>query len=513
MIRYTLKIFFIFLLIITACGKKKAPDPENVVVARIGNQEITVRDFRINYEFGFSHLKTGDNRKLSYLQKMIDEEILSLRGYELGLDKNERVQKLDKALQDELVIEQVFMDNVNSKVEITDQEIKDAINKSKVSWKLRYWFEPNIEFAQSVYAHMREHGYTATVDKILSSNPEVKLKPKDFETPYLTWLDISDEILEAVKNLQIGEISEPVKMDRGYYIFQLVDIKREPVTEYEYANRAGTYRKILKARKEQALAKKFISSFMTPKNVVTKGDAFADLSENLYEWYKNKEKNNNLCDAIEEAGEEQPYMQKLHQQLDRVLVTFKGGQWTVKDFLDVFNPRTVSVTSDDDLRTFRSKLNQQIALSVRDHFLLEQGYKDKVQLRPAVKEELKRWTDKWVYRELRTQLTSDIQISDEEARAYFEKYKDRFKIRSDDNPTYENNKKLAKLYVTHQKELALLNSQIADLKKRFGLEINYAVLDTITTIESEKSRWMSLQVFKGSSKRMAYPVVDPSWGF
>jgi hypothetical protein len=38
-------------------------------------------------------------------------------------------------------------------------------------------------------------------------------------------------------------------------------------------------------------------------------------------------------------------------------------------------------------------------------------------------------------------------------------------------------------------------------------------LDTITTIEFQKSRWAGLQVFKRSNNRLAFPVVDPAWGF
>ena len=490
----------------------KGLEQREVVIAQIGNRIITVRDFRLDYEFGFSHLKTGSDRKRSYLDRMIGERVLALRGYELGLDKSKRVQKLVKALEEELVIEQVFIDNVNAKVKISDQEIQDAINKSKVSWKLRYWFEPNKEFAESVCEHMREHGYAETVDQILSSNPEVNLKPSDFETQYLTWLDVSPEILEAIKNLHPGEISDPVEIGRGYYIFQLVDIRQEPVTEYEYASRAGTYRKILQARREQELAKKFISSLMTPKNVVTKGDVFADLAENLYEWYKNKDKKDDLNEAIEKAGAEQPYLVQLRQNLDRALVTFEGGKWTVKDFLKRFNTKAVSAT-EEGFSAFRTELNQQIALTVRNHFLLKKGYSEKVHLRPAVRKEISQWTDKWVYRELRQQVASGIEISDEEAPKYFAKFKDRYKIRWDDTPSYENNRTLVQIHATRQKELAALNSEIASLKERFGITINQAVLDTITTIEFQKSHWATLNVFKRSSNRMAYPVTDPNWVF
>jgi hypothetical protein len=503
----------IWLMGITDCARKKQSDPEARVVAKIGHSEISVRDFRLDYEFGFSHLKGGQDRKLTYLDKMIDERLLSLQGYEMGLDKSEHVQTLVKNLEKELVIEQVFKDNVNSKIEISHEEIRDAINKSKVSWKLRYWVEPNLEHAGSVCAYMRKHGYAETVSKILSSNPEINLKPGDFETSYVTLLDVSQELFEAIKNLELGEISDPVTMGEGYYIFQVVDIRREPVTEYEYQSRADSYKKILRVRKEQELEDKFISAFMTPKKVVTKRDVFAALSQNLYQWYKRNKKNEYLREEIEKSDDSDPYLAQIRRNLDKVLVTYDGGEWTVDEFLKTFNPKSIKMNENEDLGSYRSKLNDQIASAICDYFLLQKGYKEKVNKRSEVKAEIKRWTDKWVYQELRHQLTSNITIKDEEAKVYFDKFNDLFKQSPDDNPSFENNIKIAKLYAGHQKELALLSSELRNLRARYGVTVNQAVLDSIATVDFSKSRWASLQVFKRNSMRMAYPVVDPTWGF
>ncbi len=501
----------LMLAVLSYCGKKPAIG-EKAVVARIGKHEITVEDFRMDYEFGFSHLKTGQNRKLSYLERIIDERLLSMRGYELGLQKSERVQRRTKDLEEELVIEQVFMDNVQAKVEISDEEIRDAINKSKVSWKLRYWYEPSREFAESVCAYMREHGYAETVEKILSGNPEINLTPKEFETPYITWLDVSPDLLNEIQNLELGAISDPVAMDQGFYIFQLVDIRREPVTEYDYKSRSESYRKILRARKEQELIVQFVSSLMTPMNVTTKGEAFSLLSRNLYEWLKDKDNSQELSKALAEGASDRPPLKAIQQNLKKVLVTFQGGEWTIADFLKRYRPLPADLKEGDDLPVFQAKLNDQIALAVRDDFLLKMGYKDKVERRPAVKSEIMRWRDKWVYQELRRDLTKNLEVSEEEARAYFEKYKDRFKVRKEDQPAFENNKKLSGQYAAHQKELDLLSSITDNLKAQYGVVINSAILDTITTIDFEKSRGASVQVFKRSSKRMAYPVVDPVWG-
>ena len=63
-----------------------------------------------------------------------------------------------------------------------------------------------------------------------------------------------------------------------------------------------------------------------------------------------------------------------------------------------------------------------------------------------------------------------------------------------------------------QKAKAILYQKVEELRSAHPVFIYQAVLDTITTIEFKKSRWMSLQVFKKSSNRLAFPMVDPAWG-
>ncbi len=64
-----------------------------------------------------------------------------------------------------------------------------------------------------------------------------------------------------------------------------------------------------------------------------------------------------------------------------------------------------------------------------------------------------------------------------------------------------------------QKAKAILYQKVEEVRTAHPVFINQAVLHTITTIESKKSHCMSLQVFKQSSNRVAFPRVDPVWGF
>ena len=514
MMTFIKKYFLVSILFLsvyyTACDKQE--DPEQVVVARVGNDIITVSDFRRSYEFGFAHLKKEPDRKRSYLDYMIKEKVLALEGYKLGLDKNERVRKLEEKLRDELLIEELFKSQVNSKIKITPDQVREAINKSKVSWKLRYWMEPTLDYAQRVAQAMRERGYADVVGEILASNPETNLKPKDFETKYLSFLDVTDEFLDAIKDLPIGEISDPVERNGVYFIYQIVDVRRDPVTENEYQDQYEKYRQILYYRQLKKEAVKYVSNYMTPKNVTTKGDAFRLLADALSEWRRQTPDDGDFMQAVQNAAGEQSAMKKLRDNLNLTLVTFSGGKWTIADFLERFDP--LSIKADPkERRDVRSQLNDKIALTVRNYFLIKEAKKKGLLKSPDLQKELKEWRDKWVYKETRKYYTQDIKVSEDEVKAYFEKYKDRYKIRWDDELTFEEFKNQAHRDAAIRRVKARLDRKVDSLSAYFPIVVNQAVLDTITTIEFEKSRWAAMPVFKNSSKRLAAPIVDPAWGF
>jgi len=509
-IRYFLFVILSVIIFLTACEKQI--DPEQTVVAKIGNETITVRDFRRSYEFGFSHLKTGPDRKRSYLDYMIKEKVLSMDGYKLGLDKSDRVRTLEKDLRDELLIEQLFISEVNSKIEITPEQVKDSINKSKVSWKLRYWVEPTREYADRVVQAMRVRGYTDVVDEILSSNPETNLSPKEFETDYLSFLDVNDEFLEMIKNLPIGEISDPIEKDGLYFIYQITDVRRNAVMDNEYSDQYEKFRQILYYRELKKAATRYVSNFMTPQNVTTKGESFRLLADALTEWQNGFSKKMSFEQALGQADDEGSALKKLGDNLNNTLVTFGDEKWTVKDFLDRFDPQSLKADSKEKY-DIRNQLNEQIALTVRDDVLVKEAKRKGLMKSPDLKRELKEWRDKWVYKEARRRYSQGITADDKQVKEYFDTYKDRYKIRWNDEPTLEEFQNQAKRDASIRLVKSRLNHKVDSLAAFTPVVVNQAVLDTINVVEFEKSHWATMQVYKNSSKRMAAPIVDPAWGF
>ena len=500
-------------LALTLVGCTESPQNDQPFVAQVGDKLITVDDFRFNFEFGLPHLRKGNDPRGSYLDYMIGEELLAMAGYSMGLDKSDRVVKLEEDLVEELLVEELFRQEVHDKITISTEDIERAIRQSKVKWKFRYWAESNLEHASNVSLAMQEAGYAEVVDAILGGNPETGIKPADLETGYLSAMDVTPELLEAIRDLPVGDISAPIAINGVYFIFQIVDIRREPLIVDEFQYSAERYRQILFHRKIREEAKQFVSKFMTPKNLVTKGVPFRLLADALIEWASLPENSgNNFLKALHSATDQGTAMFDLQQNLDQPLVTFAGGHWTIRDFLKRYDVRSTNIDIKDR-QAYLARLSEEIALEVRNYFFATEALERKLDTSANVQRELGSWRDKWTYEEARDYYTRDLQVTTVQARDFFASNKHRYIIRKDVVPAFEDYAAQAKrdAYILEAQEL--LARAIDSLKVVYPVIINHAILDTINVTQSRKSRWLSVQVFKQSSKRMAQPIVDPAWGF
>lgn len=507
MIKYIiLSIFFVGFL---SCSQKSTS--EDPIVAKIGDEVITASQFKLNYEFGLAHLKKGANPKRTYLDFMIKERVLSQQGYNLGLDKADAVTNAVKRFEDELLIEELFIDQVHNKINVTDEEINEALNKSKVSWKFRYWVEPTYAGANIVASAMRQRGYAEVVGEFLNRNPETPLAPSNFESDFVSWLDVPPELLEAIQNLPRGDISGPIELNGVYYIIQITDIRQQGVLESEYADKASSLKTILFYRKVMEQGFKYVSEFLTPKEIVTKGDQFRLLAAALAEW-KKMENNVPFVESVENATEEQQALFALKNNFTQPLVSFKGGNWSLEEFAKKFDTEELTENPDDRM-AFQNQLNNKIGLSIRNHFLLDEARKRKLNESENLRVQLASWQDKWVYQEARFNYTKDLKVSNDQFKEFFENNKQKYTIRKDKEPTYNEFRDQVKqdTYLDHARKI--LYTKVDSLAQYIPIQIYDSVLDTITVVESKKSKWMSIQLFKRSSNRLLYPIVDPAWGF
>ncbi len=506
---YKIFLFGLSLFFLKGCSKNEN-NFEDDIIACVGDYKIYARDFQLNYEFGFAHLKTKDNKKLSYLEHMIDEALLSQEGYRLKLDLSEQIKNKEKALFNDLLVEELFKKEVDDKITISNDEIKDAISKSKVKWKLRYWVEPDLNDAKKVYSLIQKKGYEDVVQELLNTQ-EVKSNIKDYETDYLTWLDIPPTLLEKIKDLQINKISKPIKIENVFILVEVTEIKSNILADYDYQVTSDRYKQILFYREQKKQSGIFINNFMNPKEVVTKGREFKLILTALEEWKKLSTPPLNFAIAVENANNSQPNLFLLKNHYENTLVTFKDGSLSIKEFLIRFNSTKITAKALEKRKLY-NQLNHQIAITVRDHFFIEEALLRGLDKSISLESELKMWRDKWVYDKLRRELTNNVKIDEAAVLEYFNTHKNSYKTKTGIEPTLIEFVNQVKQDAYFDQTFKILENKITLLKKDFPVRINKELLDSVKVLDSEKSRWANVFLFKGNSSRMAIPTVDPSWG-
>jgi hypothetical protein len=297
-----------------------------------------------------------------------------------------------------------------------------------------------------------------------------------FESDYLNAFDVDPAVLEAINDLGAGDFSMPVPMNGGFYVFQVVDVRREGIMEHEYAAKFETVKKVLLNTKYDEGIARFVEGFMTPQNVVTRGEPFWKLCDAVVTWNVSGDHETMMLREAIAVHAERPAYAALRKVMDEPLVTYTSGQSTVRQFLDIFWPSLRDIDSVTTART-RRLLSEQVALAIRDHLLAAEARRRGMDRAPSVAHERLKWLEKTVYEEVR-----------DEAGA------------------------TAPAPAVAGVVRAVLQRRADSLRSVYPVTIHYDILDTLTVSDSPGSQQMGMQLFKLGSKRLAVPVADGIWG-
>ena len=501
----------ISLLLFPGCGEKSPETGEAAVVAEVGEACIRVKDFRLTFEGAISPQKRGPNPKMAILQDMIREKLLALEGYRQGVEQRPAVRDAVHRLRNELMVEALLEEKVKSRIRISREEIEEAINKSKVSFKFRYWSEGDRATAEKVAEEMRRRGYSPVVDELIAANPEQHIDPARLTTDYLTNESVPEDILAAIGAIPIGDISQPLLRDGRYFIFQVLDIRRSGVTTHEYDNRAPEFeQKLFWTRYIKALGS-YGDSLLNPLEVRTSSQSFEALAGALAWWDRqNPEDPEGFIPAVMAGGQADPSLKRLAAMLDDRFYSAGGRITQTRDFLGEFDAARFLKKYQGQVE-LRSALHQTVGEQIRDRFLLAEAQKEDLADHPIVKEQIPLWQDKWVYSEMRKETRQNLRADSSAARRFFEAHKARFRLKKDQEPVFSDVagqvRRLADQYRTAQ----ALDSAAHVYARRFPVTIHLEVLDTIRVTRFEKSPGASTQFFRSCTNRQAYPLLDPIW--
>jgi len=483
-------------------------------VARIGNEYITQEDFRKAYEFAYPQLKPGKTvreRKEAFLNFMINEKLIALKGYAEGVDRKPEFISAMKPVEDELLLETLIDTDIRGGITVGDDEIREAINKSKVKFSLRFWVSEDKQKADEAFAHFQKTGLSKGIKDYLSALEVRGISPDQFRAENISWLELTPEVFESIRNLREDEISRPVKIDDSYFIFQVYGIKREGITENEYSDKYSTYKKMLFNKKVNEKTVRYVSDLMTPKNIVTKGPVFRVFADAASGWVASCSEEEFAAYILNPANKNR-IADALRGILNETMVEYSGGKFTVRDILRIYSTDGLK-EADITVADFRRAVNGNIARSLRDHFLAEKARSSGYESDPGYLSSVTKWRDKFLFSVIRDSIFRSVAAESDQLKDYFNKNIAKYKAFGDTSASFQNNYERLKSDYTMHLTRGILLSEADKLRKEFGVEINHEVLDKLVVSETEKSKNIHFELLRGGTNRMVEPKPDLFWSW
>lgn len=447
----------------------KSDEPDNVL-AQIGDEVITADEFRLNYEFGHGHLRTGNSPKKNYLQYLIYESAFAQEAKKQNFDTVEAIEHALRQLNEELLIERVFEEKVLAGIEVSEEEVRAEINRDAVTFQFRLLPAGSETEARKLYDAVQATSFEEVMEEQLENSPELRMVEGELTSPFVGPDELDPEILAIIKDLEINKPSTPQFYRGAWYLFEVMDIRRLRLAEDDYKLKSPTYEKIIFNRKAMEEGAGFVAQTMQPLDVKTKREGFEILQAALFDWYSDEIPKRNLLHYINEKNLDTPYTKQLVDNYEVPLVTYRDASWDIEDFLTHFTPGRYVVRPEDP-QTFKARVADIVALVIRDHVLLEMAEDENLGESPEFQRTRALWMNKWRFQEYRNRWVAD-----------------------ESSPTRA-------AWLTHAESLL----------KNYDVKVNWKMLDTLTTNVSRINPTMTVHLFKNNANKMPFPIADPNW--
>lgn len=513
--KFKLLIVFIFSTLFFFCSREKKPEiPQEEIIAKVGDHIITAKEFKFSFEFSPSPLRLGYNPRQIFLQYMLKEKLLALEGYKQGFHKSPYVTRRMRHRRYNDLLEAFYLKYIHGQVNIPEDKLKEAVKKGSVTWRMRIWPTETLEEAKQALAEAREIGLSNYMKKQFAKQEIPIDEQKYYQTDWIDFLEVRPEILDRIKNLEVGEISEPIPFDNDYALFQVLDIQRSGIKSDELER--GVKRKKMEARlhniQADSIVHALMDSILTPMDVRVSSKIVDKLAPALYSWIKERlPMGISLLDVISEPDTTKKYLAEIRELLNETLVNYNGGKKTVRDYILYMDYFRRELKHRETLEEFRNVLLTEIGRMVKNDTFVEIAEKEGFLDSADIAKDMRLWEEKWTYDVFRNHLVKDIEVTETELLDYFKQHWRDLDIADVDTTKFWKYRVEVHADLLHQKHINRLENELVELRQRYPIWINEKRLNELELSDGLQERNISFFVVKRFSRKPVIPTVDLKW--
>ena len=204
---------------------------EEPVVALVNGRAITQTEFDLRWgdlskATRSRYEREGGKRK--FLEELITRELLMQEARRRGLDQDDMIRDKTQRYKEQLILDELLKDKLQSKVELTQAELNAYYERHASELldplKANVWVMllPNVYAARDLEAQVNRGGNFAKFAQRYSLDDKTKAKGGDLG-PYRKGL-VAAEVDAVIHTLKLGMVSAPIKADNGYYLVMLTPL-------------------------------------------------------------------------------------------------------------------------------------------------------------------------------------------------------------------------------------------------------------------------------------------------
>lgn len=224
-------IICVILISVSGCGKKAEKVSEEEVLAKIGENVITVDAFEKRLANLPDSIKTiARNNKAAYLENLIVETLLFNEAIEKKLDQQEDVVLLLKEAKKRILIARLAQDEIKENISVDERAVRSYYEENKHElespeiFRASHILVDSLEEAAGISDRLNAG---AIFEELARKHSKDVTSKRGGDIGYFSAGEMVPEFEDSCVRLKIGEISGPVKTEFGYHIIKLTD-KRGP---------------------------------------------------------------------------------------------------------------------------------------------------------------------------------------------------------------------------------------------------------------------------------------------
>jgi len=386
-------------LTVVSCGNR------GKVIARVGNQKITVGQFDENYRAPAappdSAAALAGKKRL--LDQMVEQKLLALEALARNLDKDPKLQKEYEDLKKNVLMGQLYRQEILEKAQPTDREIKDFYKKMSTEVRARHILVKTEDEAKAVYKSLKDGADFEETAKQKSQDPGSASRGGDLG--WFGWGRMVQAFQKAVFELKPGQLGKPVKTPFGYHIIRMDSTRPAEIKPFDQMK--DMIKQQLTSSKPREMATDYVDKIKASAKVKIKNDALEMLAAKQPQT-KGPAPLPPLTDEAEKK---------------KTIVTYRGGSWTVEEFYSRLNKM---FGGNADLRN-PEVLEQQVQAMLVEDMLLARAKSMNLERNPKVKQQMeKAWDEMLATALYQSEVSPKVSINPDSVKAYYAKNKKAF---------------------------------------------------------------------------------------